>query len=150
MEENYLISILGRQTVNGEQDEVEVTTLGRYTEKNGKKYIVYKEYEDAENPQKARTSILKVEGDQKVTLIRSGGDATRLILENGKRHLCRYDTGFGALTVGVFTKSLHSDLGAAGGRLSVQYTLDVNASLASTNEIHITVKEAGRPAARQP
>ena len=42
MEENYLISILGRQTVNGEQDEVEVTTLGRYTEKNGKKYIVYK------------------------------------------------------------------------------------------------------------
>ena len=66
------------------------------------------------------------------------------------RYLCRYDTGFGALTVGVFTQSLHSDLGAAGGRLSVQYTLDVNASLASTNEIHITVKEAGRSAARQP
>ena len=45
MEENYLISILGRQTVNGEPEEIEVTTFGQYTVKNGKRFIVYREYE---------------------------------------------------------------------------------------------------------
>ena len=142
MQENYVISIVGRQKVDGETGEIEVTTLGNYVEKNGSRYIVYKEY-DAEVPAgKPRTSILKVEGSDKMTLIRSGGDSTRLILENGKRHLCQYDTGFGSMTVGVFTESIRSKLTDQGGSLDVSYTLDVNANLSSFNELHITVKEA--------
>ena len=137
MKENYLISILGRQIVNGEQEEIEVTTFGQYSEKNGKRYIMYREYEDTQPPQKGRTSTLKIE-DGCVTLLRSGGDETRLVLERGKRHLCRYDTGFGAMTVGVYTHQLKT-----GGKLSVRYTLDVNSALASVNEIIVTVREAG-------
>lgn len=142
MEENYLISILGRQVVNGEPEEIEVTTLGQYTEKNGKRYIMYREYEDTAQPSKGRTSILKVE-EGCVTLLRSGGDETRLVLEHGRRHLCRYDTGFGAMTVGVYTHEMKNELGDEGGRLSVRYTLDVNSALASVNEIVVTVREAG-------
>ena len=78
-----------------------------------------------------------------MTLIRGGGDNTRLILENGKRHLCQYDTGFGSMTVGVFTESLHSKLTDEGGSVDISYTLDVNSNLSSFNELHITVKEAG-------
>ncbi len=33
MQENYLISILGRQQVDGETGEVQVTTLGSYVKK---------------------------------------------------------------------------------------------------------------------
>ena len=142
MKENYLISILGRQIVNGEQEEIEVTTFGQYSEKNGKRYIMYREYEDTQPPQKGRTSTLKIE-DGCVTLLRSGGDETRLVLERGKRHLCRYDTGFGAMTVGVYTHQLKNELGETGGKLSVRYTLDVNSALASINEIVVTVREAG-------
>ena len=54
-------------------------------------YIVYKEY-DEDNPNRYQTSILKVEKNDKVTLMR-GNSSTRLILEKGKRHLCQYDTG---------------------------------------------------------
>ena len=82
MEENYLISILGRQTVNGEPEEIEVTTFGQYTVKNGKRFIVYREYEGMPNPKQGRTTILKVE-DGCVTMLRGDGDSTRLILEHG-------------------------------------------------------------------
>ena len=91
---------------------------------------------------RGRTSVLKVEKDC-ITLLRSGGDETHLVLERGKRHLCRYDTGYGPMTVGVYTHEMTDELGENGGRFSVRYTLDVNSALASVNEVVVTVRETG-------
>lgn len=141
MQENYLISIRGRQKVDDEVGEIELTTLGSYVKRGSSRYIVYKEY-TSEEQNRSRTSILKVDGDSRVTLMRAGADSTRLILENGKRHLCQYDTEFGNMMIGVFTSRLHSELNDGGGSLEVSYTLDINSALSSLNEIFITVKEA--------
>ncbi len=140
MNEDYLISIKGKQETDGETGEVELTTVGSYIQKGNSRYILYKEYTEAKG--KPGTSILKIEGNSKVTLIRGDGDNTRLILEKGKRHLCQYDTGYGSLMIGVFTSRVHSDLGDVGGRLELSYTLDVNSSLSSRNDLFITVREA--------
>ncbi len=151
MQEKYWISIVGRQKIDGETGEVEVNTLGNYVRKGNSRYIVYKEY-DSDTSQTPRTSILKVEEGEKMTLMRGKGDSTRLILENGKRHFCSYDTGFGCMTVGVFTQSFRSNLTDEGGSLDVSYTLDVDSALSSFNDLHITVKEAapGTPAENRP
>ena len=141
MQENYLISIKGSQNVDGEVGKVELTTLGSYLKRGASRYIVYKEYASDDTPAE-RTSILKIDGSKSLTLMRRGGDSTRLILENGKRHLCQYDTGYGNLMIGIFTSRLDSDLTDEGGNLNVSYTLDVNSALSSTNELSITVKEA--------
>ena len=141
MLENFLISITGKQEMDGETGEINLTTLGSYVQKGDKRFIVYKEYADSE--EKPRTSILKVEKDGKVTLMHSG-DATRLVLEAGKRHFCQYDTGYGSLMVGVFTSDVQTRLCEKGGDLKIHYTLDINASLSSRNEISVTVKEAGQ------
>lgn len=138
MLENYLISITGHQEVDGEEGEISLTTFGSYTLKGDKKYIVYKEYQEEDAP--PITSVLKVDPHQ-VTLMHTG-DATRLILEKGKRHLCQYDTALGAFTVGVFTKTLDSSLSAGGGELNIEYTLDINSVLSSENRISVKVKEA--------
>lgn len=143
MQENYLISIKGRQRIDDETGEIELTTLGSYVRKGDSQYIVYKEY-DADNHNAAQTSVLKVDGNSKVTLMRTGADSTRLILENGKRHLCQYDTGYGRMMVGVFTSKVKSELGECGGNLEVNYTLDINSNLSSLNELFITVKEANK------
>ena len=140
MQENYLISILGRQQVDGETGEVQVTTLGSYVKKGTSRYITYKEY-DSEEGGRPVTSVLKIEGGDKVTLMRGAG-STRLVLENGKRHLCQYDTGYGQMMIGIFTSRLYSSLTDEGGKLEVRYTLDINSNLSSSNEILITVKEA--------
>lgn len=141
MQENYLISIKGSQKVDGEVGSVELTTFGSYLKRGSSRYLVYKEYASDDVPE-TRTSILKIDGSSRLTLMRKGGDSTRLILENGKRHLCQYDTGYGSLMVGIFTSRLDTDLSDAGGSLNVSYTLDINSVLSSTNELSITVKEA--------
>lgn len=141
MQENYLISIRGRQKVDDEVGEIELTTLGSYVRRGSSRYIVYKEYMADQSPS-TRTSILKIDGDSRLTLMRRGGDNTRLILENGKRHLCQYDTEYGNMMIGVFTSRLSSHLGDTGGSLEVIYTLDINSALSSLNELSITVKEA--------
>lgn len=141
MQENFLISIKGRQRVDDETGEVELTTFGSYVRRGDSRYIVYKEY-TSEDKNRTRTSILRIDGSNKVTLMRGGEDSTRLILECGKRHLCQYDTEFGNMMIGVFTSRLQSELDDCGGSLEVSYTLDINSSLSSQNEILITIKEA--------
>lgn len=140
MKENYLISVLGRQVVDDETGEVEVTAFGSYTKRSGTRYISYREYD--EDTSKARTSMLKIEGSHCVTLTRGGSGGTRLILEKGKRHFCQYSTEYGQMMLGVFTSSVDNQLTDAGGRLTVNYTLDLDASLSSYNQLCITVKEA--------
>ena len=87
MQENYLISIVGTQEIDGEKDQIELTTVGTYVRKGNSRYIVYHEF-NQDLPAGKVTSVLKVEDDKRVTLIRSGGQRSRLVLEKGKRHLC--------------------------------------------------------------
>ena len=137
LKDDYDINIIGRQAYEEETGEITLNTTGSYTRRGGARFIAYKEY-DQENPKVSCTSVLKVEPG-KVTMMRSGS-ATRLILEQGKRHLCLYDTGYGTMTVGVFTSSLSSSLGEQGGRIDIQYTLDIDSNLSSSNEITVEIK----------
>ncbi|MBR1731674.1 MAG: DUF1934 domain-containing protein [Ruminococcus sp.] len=141
--DNYLISVTGIQEVDGEKDQIELTTVGSYMINNrGSKYIGYKEY-DEENPAISSNNVVKVENDDKVTIIRNGGQQTRLILERGKRHQCHYRTIMGDLMIGVFTDSITSNLNDKGGKLHVSYELDFNNEFISKNEFYIDVKEKG-------
>lgn len=141
MHENYLISIRGLQKTGDKAEKIEMTTLGSYLRHGGSRYIVYSEYPE-EGGTKKQTAVLKIEGNSCVTLIRHDSEGTRLILENGKRHLFQYETGYGNLMVGVFTNRLRSSLTDSGGKLEISYTLDINSNLSSLNELFITVKEA--------
>ena len=147
MKENYLISIRGRQQYDGESGKIDIDTLGSYVIRGGKKYISYREY-DEDDPNRSHLTTLRVDDEnhqENVTMIHSGG-ATRLFLQKGQRNICRYDTGMGTLMLGVFTNSLHSTLGENGGELSLDYTLDINASVSSRNFVHVSVREApGNP-----
>ena len=136
-----VITICNRQTINGETEEICLTTMGTYAEKGGNRYIIYQEY-DQETGQPMQTSTLKITPNHAITLMRNNANRTNLILEEGKRHLCQYGTQFGSMMLGVFTKLVKIDLNDQGGSLQANYTLDLDTNLASENEIIITVKEA--------
>ena len=139
MREDYLIHILGQQETDGEKDEICLSTVGSFALRGGHHYITYREYYDESNPSVYRTSILKVEGNRSATLLYSGS-ATRLILEEGKRHYCQYDTGYGMLTIGTYAQEIDNRLDDHGGTVHIRYTLDMNASYTSFHEITVTVK----------
>lgn len=140
MEQNYIISITGTQQVDGEKDKIEVITTGEYITKNNHRYIKYKEY-DNDNPNISTDTVVKVESDNKVSIIRMGDHPSRLILEKGVRHQCHYNTLMGELMMGVFTSKINNTLTDKGGDITVKYQLDFFSDLVSDNEFHINVKE---------
>ena len=92
--ENYLISILGEQKLDGETDKIEVLTAGNFMKKRDHYYIGYKEY-DEDDPQTCYNNLIKVEGDT-VTINRKGPMRSQLMLQKGRRHQCIYQTIAGA------------------------------------------------------
>lgn len=140
LKEDYRISITGTQSY-GDLDEGEETvtldTFGTYCCKGNSRFITYKEY-DEDDPKLSRTAIVKVENDRVVTMLKAG-TATRLVLEEGKRHSCIYSTDFGPISLGIYTQSVQSTLGDRGGELSLGYTLDLNSTLTSYNRVHVRV-----------
>ena len=136
-----LISIKGTVFAeNAQPDIIELITAGRYYTKDGKQYISYKESEVT--GLEGVTTTLKVEGGDSVTLIRSGAAQSRLIIAKGQRQLCHYGTDYGDLMVGISGCHIDSKLGDVGGELSFNYTIDVNSSTVSQNEVSISVREA--------
>ena len=143
MRKDVLINIKGTVMPEGAApDVIELLTAGRYYSRDGKYYIVYQESEATGF--KGATTTLKVEGEDSVTMTRSGPSRTRLILERGRRHLCHYETEEGDILLGVSGCRIHSQLDDLGGELRFDYSLDVNSSLVSRNEVTISVREAGK------
>ena len=140
-QKNVLIVLKGVQRSNGERDVVELSTLGKYYKlENGVDYLTYEESETT--GYEGCTTTLKLEGNRRVTITRRGKDLrTELIVERGVRNQCSYDTGVGALMMGICGERIINTLRDEGGKVELHYTLDINTSLASENEIYITVKE---------
>lgn len=135
---NVIMVIRGTQTVEDMQDTVELTTVGKMGEKNGKTFLTYEEDEDGVSV----VTTLKISGEESVTMQKSGGNTSRLMIEKGQRNISIYETGYGNLAIGVFGETIKNDLQQNGGVLEVSYTLDANSSLLSHNKLEISVKEA--------
>ncbi|MBQ2755272.1 MAG: DUF1934 domain-containing protein [Oscillospiraceae bacterium] len=143
MKKDVMLEITGIQKIDGESDKVELTTKGIFSKTHGNYYIKYDESEltGMENV----TTVLKVEGNKRVTLTRSGNLRSQIIVEKGMRHQCLYDLGYASWVLGVLGDSIEHELDDNGGNLTFKYTLDVNTMVTSENEVRINIREAGIP-----
>ena len=139
MENNYIISVIGKQTVDGESDKIEVITEGDMTIEDGKITIVYPEYPEDNPSQKNDTTITLENGV--LSIDRQGEMSSHLILEQGVRHECLYHTPMGQMFIGIFTDSIKTDIDEHGGKILAAYQLDFNRVVVSYNEFDISVKE---------
>lgn len=140
IKENYLITIVSKQTTEDDEDEIVIKTMGSFSEIGNKKYITYKEY-DEDNPEKYRLSIIKFEDSGFITLIKNGTNQTKLVLEKGKRHYNPYYTDFGMLMVGIFTNKIDFCFSDNKGELNIKYSIDINSSFVSTNEVTVKIQK---------
>ena len=73
-------------------------------------------------------------------MLRFGKVPSQLIIEKGTRHLCHYETGYGAISLGVAADVIEHQLSDEGGKLKFSYTLDSGAeNFISRNLVDITV-----------
>lgn len=142
MKKDVIITIKGLQNFEEAEDDgnVELVTSGSFYEKNGNYYIKYKESELTGLGN--TTTTVKVEKN-KVTVIRFGDLETHMIFEEGQKHISYYDMGFGSLTVGISTRKIDKTLSEAGGKLKIDYSMEINNAVAGENALYMNIRTAG-------
>lgn len=137
MKKNTLISITSIQWQDGEKSETELLTQAEVILNKNSGTIIYEDTE-ATGFEGSVTTI-KVKGNKEASVIRTGSANSFMSLEVGNRHFCQYGTPFGSMQIGIYTDSIENTL-SENGRLYLKYTLDVNASYLSDNELIINIK----------
>ena len=122
---DVLISITGIQhapgepQVPGEDNTIQLVTDGSYQFGDGNCWFSYKE-----SP-----------------LVRKGSVNGELKFQKGERHCFLYNTPFGAMTMGIRTQRLKTNLDEHGGSMDITYTVDMNEIPLGKNVFQIDVKE---------
>ena len=88
--------------------------------KDGAYYIVYKETE-ATGYEGCTTTVKVADDARKVSMLRFGKQTSQLVIEKGTRHLCHYETGYGAISLGVSADVIEHALDENGGKLQFSY-----------------------------
>lgn len=139
MMKDVIISISGEQGIDSDSDTIELTTVGRFGEKNGNYYLTYDETEML-GMGAVKTGIY-IKPDKSVVLQRTGSVESRLVVEEGKRSVCCYNTSVGELLIGIFGEKVKTNLTPTGGEISMKYTIDSDLRLISRNYVKISVRE---------
>ena len=125
------------QSVDSDKNSTELITSGTL-EKTADGVIVSYDESEATGFQGSSTTLI-FRGNDWVSIQRSGSSNSNLIVETGKKHHCHYGTPFGDFTVGIYAHTIENTLDATGGRLYLKYTVDINSSYISDNEIYLTI-----------
>lgn len=140
MENNVIINMKSIQSVYDEKTETELITQGNF---HVEKDTFYISYEDSEATGfKGSVTEISVTGSRYASIIRKGTTNSDLIIEIGKKHHCRYETPYGSMNIGIYTNSIKNRLSEEGGSLYMKYTIDIDSSYMSDNEIILNVKKS--------
>ncbi len=138
MQNEYLIRIFTLQIVEGEKEEMEVTTTAT-VDFSGNGYIIkYKEVniEDVES-----TTTIRVENDSAVYVTRESDINTHMIIEKGVRHISHHVTPYGTFSLGINAIRIESQMTPNGGTLNFKYTTDIEMSTMSEIEFKIKLSK---------
>lgn len=137
MTKKAVLKIIGTQHYGRDNDDkIELTTVGTIEETDDKYIIRYtEEQEPPASPIRAKLSISK--DKLGVEMLRSGDVGSCLIIERSKRNLCRYGTEYGDLLMGIYGRSIETEVGESEGLFSFAYDIDVNGALTSQNEVTV-------------
>ncbi len=138
MKQDVEIIIHSAQVLDGESDEMELSTLGHFYEKDGLYYLSYEETEVT--GLEGHSTILKMGPGKQVTMTRYGKAASKLIIEPDECNSCVYNTEFGSLTLDVRGRQHELTIHEDHGRLFMAYTLDLGGGAISYNEIELNWK----------
>ena len=129
MTDNVMIQMKSIQSIYDEKTETELITQGKFSKKNNSYHISYEDSE-ATGFKGSVTEILVTE------------NKFASIIRTGKKHHCHYETPYGSMDIGIYTHSIKNNLMDDGGDLYLKYTIDINASYMSDNEIIMNIKKA--------
>lgn len=147
MTKDVNITIKTVQKADEEQDTTELFTVGKFNKGRDKFTVSYDESEATG----FEGCTVKLEiTENMVTMTRFGEKVmTNLMIEKGRKHHCHYGTPYGDFIVGITADEIRSELTGKGGNIYLKYTIDINSSFMSENEMSINIKECGGNTAQE-
>ena len=137
MKKKVLISLTSIQHQDDDTNKTELLTKAEFVRENGYDIISYED--TSATGFEGSVTTIKVDGCRNASITRQGTANSVLSLEIGRKHFCQYGTPYGCLQIGVYTHAIENTLDKD-GRLYLQYTLDLNSSFLSDNEIIMTMQ----------
>ena len=138
MKKPAVITIRATQSAGDAQETTELITEGSFGCQGDRFFLTYQE--TAATGFEGDTTTLRIEGERRATLVRFGDSRTRLVIEVGRRHYCRYDTGSGTLELEIVGKEVRNRLTPAGGTVELVYHIDCAHSLLAVNRVQLSVR----------
>ena len=86
-----------------------------------------------------RTSVI-VRPDE-VVIDRDGVISSRMIFREGERNSFLYSTPYGTATLGINTRKIKHSFNENGGRMEVDYVMDMEHDMVSRNRIILKIEE---------
>ena len=146
MTKDVLVSISGKhidimndpaQGFETGDDSIEVVTPANYYCKNGKHYIIYEELvEGLPGSIKNKVRI----SDGMLEIIKSGISNFHMVFEKDKINMTQYETPYGELLVGVYTRDMKMDIQENEMDIRILYDLDINGEKVADSEITMSVR----------
>ena len=121
-----------------DEDSLEFSTDGHYYYDGENGCLTYME-SDVTGLEGTRTSVI-VMPDQ-VVVDRDGMITSRMIFREGLRDAFQYATPFGSATMGIDTRRISHRMYENGGRVEIDYVVDMEHAVAARNRFQITVTE---------
>ena len=146
MTKDVIISILSSQDhLEGGPDEIRLMSTGatyQVTEV-GTLGVTEMSPVDALSAGEVGYLTASIKSVVRVTLMRTGEVCSQMVFEEGRRHHSVYSTPYGNLEIGIVTSRLENTISPQGGRLEIEYSMEIDHALAGYNAFRISVRERG-------
>ncbi len=138
---NVVVTVLGVQRdIDGEENAIELVTVGRYYRKNNVDYITYQESEIT--GMEGTATMLKIYDDH-VILSRTGSVEHKQEFRLGECCKSTYVTAYGRIEMSIMTSKLTVSFGSQDNtvdRIDIGYELELDGHWQSANTLSIIVR----------
>ena len=143
MTKDVLVSVAGLQAdVNGmencDEEPIEVLSAGTYYFKDGKHFIFFEEVVEGV-PGVTKTQI-RLSGSDSLEVRKKGIANVNMVFEKNKNNRCFYQTPFGQINLGIFTKDIWVEESEDNIDIRADYDMDVDYEPLAKCSIRINVK----------
>ena len=121
-----------------ENEPLEVITPATYYLKNGKHYVIYDEM--VEGMPGTIQNKIRIAGNNLLEIKKSGLANTKMVFERDKINMTQYETPYGELLIGIFTKNMQVDVTEKNIDVCVNYELDINSEKVANCDIKMNIR----------
>lgn len=132
----------GEEREKSERGPIEMFTEGELYVSDERVIIAYEETE-LTGMEGSQTQVRFERSDPElVVMMRNGSVNTVLVFEEGKRHICTYQTEYMPFEICVFTRSVRNAI-LSDGVLELDYTVEIRGAQAERTHFRIEISETG-------